>query len=478
MQYLLVAIVDLVVASCPDHWEHTDNHDCSCRGLFLRDYDSTELLWDHEGYCEAEGYIPGGGPIIIEDFEAPVVKLQQNAIGNIAKDLGFGIDVGSDLMDIASACKEVAKNVKILASSLGIFGSVFSMFSPKPSVDDILDAVNEAFQELTKEVNDQFANMKGYVDQQILEASKDRWEDAYSGYYNEFKGCLKFDPQGWNETVNCMELVDNDAGSNYATFMDFLNEMDDDKYSPSVEDIKKMEVQFSVYNNYAQLRMMMLLSLYGAYKDEDAMPPDWFQVDAFRAMAKTYLQALRDESLKYKKYNTFIHDKITHKYSMWRREDLQGTVECSQVYDKCVASPVIHRNLYYEITCWGRFDDVSLLSSQTCSLPMRIACKGQNDHWVKIVCADLANCGGSKEQFAEKAYILETSDKFLKYHNAINSQVRSYWEANALVERETYQQIHDEAVKRLEAYADVYASPPSYTCDLPEPTVDKNKVEL
>merc|ERR1719419_13391 len=276
-----------------------------------------------------------------------------------------------------------------------------------------------------------------------------------------------------------MELVDNKAGSNYATFMDFLNKMDDDKYSPSIDDIKKMEVQFSVYHNYAQLRMLMLLSLYGAYKDDDAMPPDWFQVDAYRAMAKTYLQALRDESLKYKKYNKFINDKITGKYSEWSLKDFRGTVECGEVNNKCVKSPNVERNLYYEITCSGRFDEVSLLSTQTCNLGMRIACKGQNDyHWLRVVCVDHPHCGGSKAQFAEKAYVYETTLKFGIYHQTINSQVRNYWEANALVELDTYQQIHDAAVKRLEAYADVYANPPSYKCDLPEATVDKNKVEL
>lgn len=400
--------------------------------------------------------------------------MQQNAIGNIAKDVGFGVDVASDLTDIASACKEVAKHVSVLVSSLGIFGSVFSMFVSKPSVDDIFDAVNDAFATLTKAVNDQFTNMKGYVNQQILESSKDRWEDSYAGYYNSFKGCLILDPKGWNETVNCMELVDISAGSNYNIFMDFLAQMDDDTYIPSIEDIKKMEVQFDVYNNYAQLRMMMLLSLYGVYKDDEAMPSGWFDRDAFRAMAKTYLRALRDESLKYIKYNQFIRDTIVEAYAKWTEADFRHTVKCGSVSNKCVQSP--KRNWYYEITCEARLDEVSLLSSQTCSLGMRIACKGQVDNWWKIICDNYWSCGGTKAQFAERAFIQLTYPKYAEYHQSMNDQVRNYWEANALAELDTYQQIYDGAVKRLEDYADVYSNPLSYSCA--EPSVDKNKVEL
>jgi len=467
-----LAIAALCASSCPKHWDSMDNHGCGCRGVLLGDF-------EHEGYCWPTGYVPGGGPIIIEDFDAPQVKLQQNAIANIAKDVGFATDVGSDLASIAAACKEIAKNVEILAGSLGIFGSVFSMFSPKPSVDDILGAVDEAFKQLTKKVNDQFTNMKGYVDQQILESSKDRWEDSYAGYYNEFKGCLRFDPQGWNDTIKCMENVDNAAGSNKAIFMDFLNDMDNDDFEPSVNDIKKMEVQFNVYNNYAQLRMMMLLSLYGAFKDDDAMPSDWVQLDAYRAMAKSYLQTLRDESLMYKKYNQFCRDKITAKYNEFEWDHFEWNTKCGSVEDKCVKSPIIKRNTYYEIECWSFFDYVAVLPSQTCNRRLRIAAMGQDDQWTTAICTDTYYCGGTKAEFGERAYIAVTTDMFKAYHSNLTDQVKYYWEATALAELDTYQQIHDEAVKRLEDYADVNAHHCGINTDLVEPSVEKiNKVEL
>lgn len=465
-----LAIAALCASSCPDHWEKMDGHDCGCRGVYMD-------AFDHEGYCWPTAYVPGGGPVILEDFDAPHVELQQNAIANIAKGVGFVTDVGSDLSDIAQACTEVAKHVKILASSLGIFGSVFNMFTSKPSADDIIDAVDKAFEELTRKVNDQFTNMKGYVDEQILQSSKDRWEDSYSGYLNEFKGCLRFDPQGWNDTVKCMENVDNDAGSNYAIFMDFLNDMDDDDFAPSTNDIKKMEVQFNVYNNYAQLRMMMLLSLYGAFKDDDAMPPDWVELDAYRAMAKSYLESIRDESLKYKKYNEFCRDKIVSKYTEFDWSRYNTNVKCGSVSNQCVPTPVIHRNKHFEIDCSAIFDYVAVLQSQTCNRKMRIACMGQNDDWTTPIC--MHDCGLTKAQFGKRAFVRVTEDLYYNYHRNLTDQVKYYWEATALAELDTYQQIHDEAVKRLEDYADVNAHHCGINTDLVGPSVEKiNKVEL
>ena len=88
--------------------------------------------------------------------------------------------------------------------------------------------------------------------------------------------------------------------------MDYVSYLDSPDWKPSVDDIKHMELQFNVYNNYVHLRMMILLSLYGEYQNKTE--------SSDRAMAKTYLNYLKDESALYKRYTQFVYDKIVAAY--------------------------------------------------------------------------------------------------------------------------------------------------------------------
>lgn len=147
-----------------------------------------------------------------------------NGIANMAKWVGFSADVSSDLSSIAAVSGKAVQYCEKLASHLGIWGTVFGFISGQatPTPDDIIAAVNSALGELTKKVNDQFTNMVGYVNQQVMNEAKDRWEDSYNGYYNYFTRCMQYDPQGEAKVLGCMENVEIDSGILFNYFNNHL----------------------------------------------------------------------------------------------------------------------------------------------------------------------------------------------------------------------------------------------------------------
>jgi len=447
MQYLHLLAIAIVSVSAKtvecdkDRWWGTYQRPRKCRGLWVGGQ-------HHSGSCDPAPYIPGGGEVIIEGFDAPQAEMQHNAISNMARNIGFKCDVTSDLADIAEAAGKAAENVKKLASHMGIWGSVFGFISglSSPTADEILGAVNEALTELTDKINDQFTNMQGYVDQKVMNEAKDRWEDAYNAYYRRFTDCIKYDPKGWDDTIGCMEDVENDSGADFDTFMDFLDEKDIDGWKPSVDDIKRMELQFNVYNNYAHLRMMILLTLFGEYKE--------FDNGSYRAMAKTYLISLSKESLRFKEYTQFCYDKIVGKYKGFDHKKWVSTIDCYKVTNYCQPDPVVRQNTYAIIDCESRFDEVALLGSETCKYPVDVSCKGEDTG--TVLCPDGID-PFSKENFGKYAYMDRTEDKWSAYHNDLCSQVINYWKPSVLKSQETFQQIHDAAEEKLKDYADVFA---------------------
>lgn len=434
---LLLTTLCIGIESCKDKWQHTRGYSDKARAVYLAGREAT-------GYCKPQPYVPGGGEIIIESFDAPQAELQHNGIANMAKWVGFSASVTSDLSGIAALSAQAAKSCAKLAAHLGIWGTVFGFISGQntPTPDDIIDAVNEALGEMTKLVNDQFTNMEGYVKQEVMAEAKDRWEDKYSEYYNHFTRCFQYDPQGEDKVIGCMEDVEITSGSSYTVFMDYVSYMDDENWTPSVDDIKHMEVQFNVYNNYVHLRMMILLTLYGEYSNKTD--------DASRSMAKTYLKYLKDESAKYKRYTQFAYDKIVAAYETWSWQKWGGSIICDNVHNICESI-----NTQATIDCRSRFDEVSLLSSQTCDYQVKVRCDGDaTGDAVMIFDIDPL----TKQTFAHSIYDWQIKPKYLAYHDDILNQVKDFWKPSVFKSQETLQQIHDGAEEKINnEYANVYA---------------------
>merc|ERR1712137_286314 len=99
--------------------------------------------------------------------------------------------------------------------------------------------------------------------------------------------------------------------------------------------------------------MMILLTLYGEYQTKTN--------SSDRAMTKTYLNYLKDESFYYKRYTQFIYDKIVAAYEAWNWQKWGGSITCGSVRNLCEGAGKGKNTAAY-IDCSSRFDEVSLLS--------------------------------------------------------------------------------------------------------------------
>lgn len=463
MQYLyLLWIVVLVTFGCEGNWWHTHTvSDKTCRGVCTN---PDKQLERPEGYCEPTPYIPGGGDIIIESFDAPKAELQHNAIANIAKNVGFEVDVSSDLSAIVAATKKAAKTAEKLAAHLGIWGSAFSLLSSatSPTADDIMTAVNTAIGELTDLVNDQFTNMKGYVDHKILEQASDVWADQYSKQFTLFSGCLKYDSQGWDRVIKCLEDNNADSQATFATFMDYKSEMNTPDWDPDVQDVKHMEVQFNIYNNWAHLRMVELLTLFGEYKDKTDQ--------SSRGMAKTYLLGLQSESLLYRNYTQFCFDKIVGKYTGYDHAKWVDSIDCPEnpVTNKCEKDPILYKNTHSLLKCNSLFDEVSLLSDQVCWYSSYVFTMGQDPGTDGHILCPPVDPSCDKTCFAYFAYADVMKDQWSDFHDQLCNQVINFWTPSVLKSQEAYLQIYDAATEKLKEYGDVSASAPKVEKERPK----------
>ena len=130
---------------------------------------------------------------------------------------GFLMELASDTNEIIPT--GVKKFSMKFATGLGIFGSIISGFSSfsKPSPNDIIDACNEAISELTDEVNKQFVNMVGYVDQSILKAQSDAMEKFLNYFQTKFTNCI-YEPVE-ADFMECLKETERDIHASSTVFM-------------------------------------------------------------------------------------------------------------------------------------------------------------------------------------------------------------------------------------------------------------------
>ena len=88
--------------------------------------------------------------------------------------------------------------------------------------------------------------------------------------------------------LTCLKAANRLSGSDSAKFLRFFEHRNDPKWEPSLNDVKRMEAIFIVFRDYADLRIMILLSLSGMY---ERMPKTLHNQKA----AKTYLTELKED---------------------------------------------------------------------------------------------------------------------------------------------------------------------------------------
>jgi len=153
--------------------------------------------------------------------------------------------------------------------------------------------------ELTDEVNDQFVNMQAYVDQAIMEEDSKLMNLDYKQYHDYYTGCI--DETIEDDMYDCIKEAERLSGSDHAKFLRYEDKMNTD-WQPNADDVKQMETLFVTFRDYAELRIMMLLTLSGMY--ENNTTPDG------PGAAKRYLTDLKSDVDQYISYTNFVYNKI------------------------------------------------------------------------------------------------------------------------------------------------------------------------
>ncbi|XP_066924874.1 uncharacterized protein [Clytia hemisphaerica] len=303
-----------------------------------------------QGYCTYQGYVPGGKKVMLRPIRAPVANLQMDAVATYGTYLGYAFSATSAQVDVAALAKNFAKYAEVMSVGLGVFGSVVGIAADKatPTPADIINACNVALEKLTDEVNDQFSNMKDYVDQQIIQQDKLLMNLNYKQYYSYYTGCLTEITE--DDMLDCLKAVNRLSGSDSAKFLRFFEHKSNPNWNPSVDDVKRMEAIFIIFRDYADLRIMILLSLSAMYERKQ-------QTTNNKKAAKTYLTELKNDIEEFMDYANFTYTQIYNKHNThW--DYLTETKKCTTRYQRTIKEGwLVAVHTWDAINCGSRFSE-------------------------------------------------------------------------------------------------------------------------
>jgi len=372
--------------------------------------------------------------------------MQENGVANVAKYLGMAVDIGDSAQEVAAAADKAFKAAKKLAASLSVWGSVFgALASQTPSAKDILDSVNTAFEEMARNVNNAFSDMQGYVDGEVLEAQKARWQDDYAAAYASFKGCLELEPLGDEKVNDCMVESERFSKTHKAVYMDYEPYMSVDTWDPTPKDIRHMEVQFLVFRDYVSLRVMMLLTLINTFQP---LPDHDHQ-----ELTRIYYNHLIDELENYIEYANFCYHHIKAKHNTENDYFKNSQKLFNQVK--------ICESLVYTAStteCTMQFSRM-FRDSQFCH------CDFPWSHTEAV---------GHKEICYK-----DLVDAFWVFNGSMLDQIKNFWEPQVMNYLPKLQEIHDEAVKARDEHYPDHVDPTEANLTIEDLMTDdmKNKVK-
>ena len=133
------------------------------------------------------GYSPGGRKPVITPIPSFSVTFDRNAVAAAAAATTFtksgnivasSAKIGSELLSsgtkktVSNALKYFKKTATYLGPTLSIVSALLGFSVSGPSTTDLLAKVNEGFDKLRKEINIRLDEMKGYIDNEIIELEK------------------------------------------------------------------------------------------------------------------------------------------------------------------------------------------------------------------------------------------------------------------------------------------------------------------
>ena len=242
---------------------------------------------------------------------------------------GLEADALGNIVEVADIIGKFGKGAAKLAAGLSIWGTLLGFVQlGSPTPQDIIDACNKALKTLTDDVNKQFTNMQAYVDQAVLDLEKELTDVDFTQYHVYFTNCIN---EASDTAMNeCMEEAERLSGSDFNRFMPYFTEMSDPNWTPTAENIKKLEIHFMSFRNYAQLRILTLLTLATTYRDFES--DDAASMDYAVKQAARYFTALKTETAKYADYGKKVYNFI-HKMYNQDVSYVEQKTTCGDKYD-------------------------------------------------------------------------------------------------------------------------------------------------
>ena len=353
---------------------------------------------------------------------------------------GLEADALGNIVEVADIIGKFGKGAAKLAAGLGIWGTLLGFVQlGNPTPQDIIDACNKALKTLTDDVNKQFTNMQAYVDQAVLDLEKELTDVDFTQYHIYFTSCIK---EVSDTNINqCMEEAERLSGSDFNRFMPYLNEMSDPSWKPTAENVKKLEIHFMSFRNYAQLRILTLLTLATTYRDFES--DDAASMDYAVKQAARYYTALKTETAKYadygKKVYNFIHNMYNQDVSYVEQKTTCGDKE--DVYEGGWGKVLTQRHYICKILM-----SPVLVSTQTCQTRSGVRMDGKCPPSSCSPCC--AGCADSLVA-SKGTSVKEFTPLFKEYQEKMVKQLEFYWKPQVTAQIPLWESIHTQLEKMV-----------------------------
>ena len=403
--------------------------------------------------CKYKGYIPGGGVKGIEPVATPVAKGFTSALGSVAGVIGQAAGAGraaTALAAVASSIEKVAKVAKNLSAAFGVFAAAFSIVSSftKPTPNDILDKVNVAFAQITKDINNRLTSMEGYADGRVIELEQKLIQNEFASMRRYLTSCIRETTEP--EVRTCQRLANKKIYAGLHKFQNMRDKFLAGSQNLDSYQIRSLEATLITFRDYASLHLFSLQVMVNSYRDD---PPSEERTNRL----KLYLEDLKSFGTKYRDYAYWAYDQI---YKGQIKDNLgRGDyAEPEKVGEVWEGWPGAHTyNQQYFVAKCNPGDKQADINK--CKVRRLVRYDGKQPSSMKrvpIVCqfSRYSRYQRADTRCLNKA-LLETGKKEMKkicdnYLAALEQDLKTYWKKELLDPADLWKEVSEKAAKAPE----------------------------
>ena len=231
-------------------------------------------------YMNNIGYKPTQMKVTVGQVQAPVATSQTNYVKTFA---GKGTLIANGGMHTSNvvnglkiyensgfkAVRSFSKFVPVFASSLGVMGVVFGIIvdASKPSMAELMEKTNQLFENFAKEVNLRLAQLKGYVDVELITLERRLMYEDYKDISSTWTNCGEL----YKADISmCLKLAMIKILAQAQKFLKYEKELlkaGSGSLLPESQ-VRVIEANFPTFANYAFLALTNLDVLASTYEDQ------------------------------------------------------------------------------------------------------------------------------------------------------------------------------------------------------------------